>query len=287
MPKWRSRGEGGGGASTTSTTDYPFTGSVEGGGTIEGTIHLPSTTPPEPQPPEPPEPQPPNGGNTVVDEGAGNASVSYPWLNSFVGYGTLYQDRDANYFRNINAGFNAMLTIAPGAFPPGYRVANGQKGGGYPSGQATGNEPIRLCPPPSGKGRLSYFTFCKVVITNPSTSTKGAFACGLGVVYVNGPSRPMFPYLGAAHDYDINAFRPETIGPGDTRSISMFRTDFIDNTMDGGAANFPDWPNWEMKTSTQTQPQAQLMYPAVGISFKNTGTVALQVGNIYAYGWVS
>jgi hypothetical protein len=126
-----------------------------------------------------------------------------------------------------------------------------------------------------------------VVITNPSNSQKGAFACGLGVVYVNGPDRPIWPYLGAAHDLDINQFRPETIGPGDTRSVSMFRTDFIDNKMDGGAATFPDWPNWEVKTSTQTTPQAQLMYPAVGISFKNTGSVTLEVGNIYAYGWVS
>lgn len=237
--------------------------------------------------PDDPTPPPNGGSNMSVDEGAGKASVSYPWLDSFVGYGCLYQDHP-DYFRTINAGFNAVLNIDPSAWPPGYRIANGQKGGGYPpsGSKPSGSEPIRLCPPPKGQGRLSFFTFCKLVITNP-TNTKGAFAAGLGVVYVNGPNRPMFPYLGAAHDLDINAFRPETIGPGDTRSVSMFRTDFIDIAMDGGASTFPDWPNWEMKVSTQSQAYAQNMYPAVGISFKNTGSVALQVGNVFAYGWVS
>lgn len=237
---------------------------------------------------------PPDGGgppvSNGVDAGAGRASVSYPWLNSFVGYGVLYNDdRDKQYFRTLNSGFNGVLNISPGAWPPGYRIANGQKGGGYPpsGSQATGNEPIRLCPPPSGTGRLAFFTFAKIVITNPDASRKGSFTTGLGVVYVNGPSRPMFPYLGAAHDLEVRDMRAETIGPGDTRSVSMFRTDFIDNTMDGGAANFPNWPNWEMQTSTQTQPQAQLMYPAVGISFMNRGPTTLQVGQIYAYGWVS
>lgn len=231
-----------------------------------------------------------SGGGGAVDAGAGRASVSYPWLNSFVGYGTIYLDRDGKYFRNLNASFNGVLTIRPGEWPPGYRISNGtSKGGVYPpSGTTpTGSEPIRLCPPPSGVGRLSFFTFAKIVITNPDTSRKGSFTTGLGVVYVNGPNRPMFPYLGAAHDLEVRDMRPETIGPGDTRSVSMFRTDFIDNTMDGGAANFPSWPNWEMMVSTQTNSEARNMYPAVGISFINQGPTSLQVGNIYAYGWVS
>lgn len=225
----------------------------------------------------------------AVEEGAGNASVSFPWADTFVGYGCLYEDRDGNYFRNIQPGYNGMLTINPASWPPGYRISSGAKGGSYPpnGSKPAGDEPIRLCPPPKGRGRLSFFTFCKIVISNPGGAAKGSFACGLGVVYVNGPNRPMYPYLGAAHDLDINAFRPETIGPGDTRSVSMFRTDFIDIALDGGAATFPDWPNWEMKVSTQTNSQAQNMYPAVGISFKNTGNIALQVGNVFAYGWVS
>lgn len=233
---------------------------------------------------------PPNGGSDMaVEEGAGNASVSYPWLDAFVGYGSLYEDRDGKFFRTLNGGFNGVLTINPAGWPPGYRISNGQKGGGYPpsGSKPSGSEPIRLCPPPKGTGRLSFFTFAKIVITNPHASQKGSFTTGLGVVYVNGPDRPMWPYLGAAHDLEVSAMRPETIGPGDTRSVSMFRTDFIDIAMDGGAATFPDWPSWEMKVSTQTNAPAQQMYPAVGISFINAGSIPLQVGNVFAYGWVS
>lgn len=265
-------------------------------GTLTGTVTLEGSGP---VPPEPEPPQPPAGGGTPpvsngVEAGAGNASVSYPWLNSFVGYGVIYvDDRNAdqrNYKRTLNSGFNGVLSICPGQWPPGYRISNGTtKGGVYPASGTTakGTEPIRLCPPPSGTGRLSFFTFAKIVVINPDTSRKGSFTTGLGVVYVNGPNRPMFPYLGAAHDLEVRDMWPETIGPGDTRSVSMFRTDFIDNTLDGGAQNFPNWPNWEMLVSTQTNTEARNMYPAVGISFMNRGPTTLQVGQIYAYGWVS
>lgn len=228
------------------------------------------------------------GSGGAVDAGAGRASVSYPWLDNFVGYGTLYEDRDGNYFRNINAGFNGVLTINPASWPPGYRISSSSKGGSYPpsGSKPTGNEPIRLCPPPKGVGRLTYHTRAKLVITNPGTQ-KGSFTTGLGVVYVNGPSRPMYPYLGAAHDLEVRDMRPETIAGGETRSVVMFRADFIDIGMNGGSATFPNWPNWEMLVSTQTNAEARNMYPAVGISFVNSGGVALQVGNIFAYGWVS
>lgn len=235
----------------------------------------------------PDQPAPPSGGGGGdIDAGAGRASVSYPWLDTFVGYGTIYIDRyPAGHFRTLNAGFNGVLTIGPDTWPPGYRVPNGSKGGGYPASgtKPTGTEPIRLCPPPKGKGRLAFHTQAKVVITNPHASQKGTFAAGLGVIWPSENNRPMRPYLGAAHDLDINQFRQETIGPGDTRSVTMFRTDFIDIGMDGGAATFPQWPDWECNLSSN----GNQMYPAVGISFKNAGSVPLQVGNIYAYGWVS
>jgi hypothetical protein len=238
---------------------------------------------------EVPDAPPPSGGG-AVDAGAGRASVSFPWLNTFVGYGCIYLDRDGNYFRTLNGGFSGVLNIRPGTWPPGYRISNGTtKGGVYPpSGTSpNGTEPIRLCPPPSGEGRLSFFTFAKILVTNPHASQKGSFTTALGVVYVNGQGRPMFPYLGAAHDMEVRDMRPETLGPGDSRSVTMFRTDFIDINMDGGAATFPNWPKWEMLVSTQTNPEAKNMYPAVGIAFQNRGTTSLQVGNVYAYGWVS
>lgn len=219
----------------------------------------------------------------MVDAGAGNASVSYPWLIAPAGYGVLYiDDRDTSYFRNIQPGFNDSLKISPGAWPPGYRVPNGQVGGGYPTGAANGTEPILIMPPPKGTGRLQFHSMAKVVITNPNTNQIGKFTCGIGVGYVNGPNRPMFPYLGAAHDLEPRDMRPETVSPGETRSTTMFRTDFIDNTMNGGSANFPNWPDWEMKPNEQTK-----MYPALVIVFMNRGSVNLQVGNIFAYGWVS
>lgn len=220
-----------------------------------------------------------------VDEGAGNASVSYPWLIAPAGYGILYaDDRTPNYFRTIPPGYNDSLKIAPGQWPPGYRIPNGQVGGGYPpnGSQAQGTEPILIMPPPRGKGRLTFHSQAKVVITNPGGAAKGSFTCGIGVGYVNGPSRPLFPYLGAAHDLEPRDMRPETIGPGDTRSVTMFRTDFIDEAMDGGSATFPYWPNWEVTPNEETQ-----MYPALVIVFMNRGNVPLQVGQIFAYGWVS
>lgn len=219
----------------------------------------------------------------AVDTGAGNASVSYPWLIEPAGYGVLYiDDRDTSYFRNIPPGYNDSLKISPGVWPPGYRVPNGQVGGGYPSGSAKGTEPILIMPPPKGTGRVQFHSMAKVTVTNPSNNQRGSFTCGIGVGYVNGPNRPMFPYLGAAHDMEPRDMRPETIGAGDTRSATMFRTDFIDNTMNGGASNFPDWPNWEMTPNADTK-----MYPALVIVFMNRGQVSLQVGNVYAYGWVS
>lgn len=272
--------------------DVPITGTFNATGegvTLTGTLTGVVTQSSGPTPPEPP-----NGGtppvSNGVEAGAGNASVSYPWLDKFVGYGTIYLDRDGTYFRTLNGGFNGVLTIRPGMWPPGYRISNGTtEGGVYPAAgtQPNGSEPIRLCPPPSGTGRLNFFTFAKIVVTNPHASQKGSFVTGLGVVYVNGPNRPMFPYLGAAHDMEVRDMRAETIGPGDTRSVSMFRTDFIDIGMDGGASTFPNWPNWKMLVSTQTNAEAKMMYPAVGISFMNRGSIPLQVGNVYAYGWVS
>jgi hypothetical protein len=117
----------------------------------------------------------------------------------------------------------------------------------------------------------------KIVLKNTSNG-RATFAAGLGVAHVNGPNRPMYPYLGYAHDLDINKFEPETLNPGDVRSVTMFRTDTCDDQMNGG---IPGWPTWHMDPDPKT-----LLYPAVAISFKNTGSVPILVGDVFAFGVV-
>jgi hypothetical protein len=224
-----------------------------------------------------------SGGSGDVLSGHSGASQSFPAISGHAGYATEYLDPQ-DYFRTIPPNFNDVLCIAPGPWPPGYRVPNGQKGGGYgPSGsQAKGNEPIRIQPPTSGVNRVQYLSMVKILVRNPG-NTKASFAVGLGVVNVNGPSRPIFPYLGYAHDLGVweSQIASETLGPGDARTVTMFRVDTVDNNLDGGAANFPDWPNWEVTPDPKT-----LLYPAVAVNFKNDGSGAIEVGNVFAVGVV-
>jgi hypothetical protein len=219
-------------------------------------------------------------------EGLAGASQSFPAVSGFAGYAVIYNDDRPTpgqpagaYFRTIQPGFNNVLTISPGAWPPGYRIPNGQVGGGYPASgsQATGNEPIRIQPPVSGVNRIQFLTQAKITVRN-TYSGKASFAVGLGVANVNGPNRPMYPYLGYAHDLDINAMVQETLNAGDVRTVTMFRVDTCDDQMDGG---IPGWPNWTMTPDPNTK-----LYPAVAISFKNAGTTPIAVGNIFAVGVV-
>jgi hypothetical protein len=92
----------------------------------------------------------------------------------------------------------------------------------------------------------------------------------------------MYPYLGYAHCADIRNGRtdPETIEPGQTRSVTMFRVDTCDINLDG-TPPIPNWPNWTMDVHAET-----LLYPAVAIEFRVFGSVAVMVGNIFAVGVV-
>jgi hypothetical protein len=242
---------------------YPVTGSSP------GSVEIPDN--------------PSGGGGSSGDvlSGHSGASQSFPAVSGHAGYATIYLD-PKGYFRTWSAGKNDVLCIAPGAWPPGYRVPNGNKGGGYPASgtQAKGTEPIRIQPPVSGTNRVQYLTLVKILVRNPGNA-KASFAVGLGVVNVNGPDRPMGPaYLGYLHDLGVweNDIASETLGPGDARTVTMFRVDTVDNNMDGG---IPGWPNWETAPDPKT-----LLYPAVAINFKNDGAGAIEIGNVFAGGVV-
>lgn len=248
--------------------DYPMKGTISQ--EIQGTVTITGDPPPSNG----------GGGSGSVVEGLAGASQSYPAVSGHAGYATEYLD-PIGYFRSWPAAKNDVLCIAPGTWPPGYRIPNGQNGGGYAASgsQAQGTEPIRIQPPVSGVNRVQYLTLVKILVKNDG-NVKGSFYVGLGVVNVNGPNRPMYPYLGYAHDLGVweKQMAPETLDPGAARTVSMFRIDTCDDKMNGGITG---WPNWEMTPDPKT-----LLYPAVAINFANVGTGALKIGNVFAVGVV-
>lgn len=234
-------------------------------GTVTGTATIPDSG---------------SSGSGDVLSGHSGASQSFPAVSGHAGYATIYLD-PKGYFRTISPNFNGVLCIAPGTWPPGYRVPSGAKGGAYPASgsQAKGNEPIRLQPPVSGVNRVQYLTLVKILVRNPG-SVRASFAVALGVCNPSEMSRPMRNYLGYLHDLGVweNDIASETLGPGDARTVTMFRVDTCDDQMDGGISG---WPQWEMIPDPKT-----LLYPAVAINFKNDGAGAIEVGNVFAGGVV-
>lgn len=210
--------------------------------------------------------------------GGGSSGGSEKWA-----WEQLFLDPPKYLSRVLAVGYDAILPIAKGAWPPGYRVPNGQKGGGYPASgtSAQGTEPIRLCPPPTGTGRIKFVTTWKMTVVNQSSSTVGSFACGLGVVWPSEFNKPMWPYLGVAHDQEVDNLYKTTIRGGDSLLVMVNRLDIVDNDFikDQPA---PNWPNWEMNLSSN----GNKMYPAIGPAFKNTGSTSLMVTDIHIFGVV-
>jgi hypothetical protein len=250
------------------TPDYPFSGTVEGGGTIAGTISLPDA--PVPPEPIPPNPQPPDGGGNMpaysyVQQYADTESATPPSFKRIIQ-------------PNAGSQWGSGLTIAPGPYPPGYRIPNGQEGGGFPpQGQVSnGTLPIRLQPPSSGNGvKFQFVTQFNATVVNEGTQA-GKFLISLGVIYPSETNRPMMPYLGVFHS--INDFRlmvPITIQPGQAVPITIFRLDVLDPDF----ASIPGWPNWKMT------PNANKLYPAVGPTYWNGGPGNLNVKDIMALGY--
>jgi hypothetical protein len=220
------------------------------------------------------------GSGGSVLEGLAGASQSFPAISGHAGYATEYLD-PKGYTRTIPGGSKQALCIAPGTWPPGYRVANGSKGGGYPpsGSQAKGNEPIRIQPPVSGTNRVQFLTLAKILVKNTGNN-KASFSVGLGVTESSELNRPMRHYLGYAHDLGTweGDMQAETLGPGDARTITMFRVDTVDDQLDGG---IPGWPHWEMIPDPDTK-----LYPAVAIILNNSGSASIGVGDIFAVGVV-
>ena len=201
-------------------------------------------------------------------------------------YAQQYADtEDANppSFKRIvnpNAGsqWGSGLTIAPGPYPPGYRIPNGQEGGGFPpqGQQSNGTLPIRLQPPSSGNGvKFLFYTTMTCTVVNEGTQD-GKFLTALGVIYPSETNRPMQPYLGLFHAInDFRLMQPIIIPAGKSVVITAIRADILDPDF----APIPGWPNWKMT------PNANKLFPAVGPTYWNGGPGPLNVKDIMALGY--
>lgn len=224
-----------------------------------------------PGPPGPPGPQGPpgSGGSGGSAEGPQwDWRMRYFWTQGYsqtmpVGYGN-----DVPYGRGI-----FLQKGAP--FPPGYRVADGNNGGKLASGNATGNEPIKLQPITKGVGRMKFVCHGQIWVRNPHASNTGSFVMGLGVADVNGPNFPMWPYIGVGHYLEMNQCPALSVRPGDTVSWSLHRYDMVDNAF-MGADPIPTWPNWEMKPGNSNK-----LWPAVTPLFQNRGQTELIVVGVW------
>lgn len=183
----------------------------------------------------------------------------------------------ARYARTMPTGFSS-IPIATGRYPAGYRIANGQAGGGFPAAGATSNGtlPVRIQPPIRGTGRLTFVTNFKFLAHNRGSTTV-EIAASLGVANVSGTDRPMFPYLGVSHDQDpwSDNLVHSTIAPGHIVQLSGFRLDIVDNDF----AAVPGWPNWQMTPASGNQ-----LWPAVCPCVRIRGG-SLLIQGVFCHGY--
>lgn len=193
----------------------------------------------------------------------------YYWTKGYTQTLPNQYGNDVPYGRGIN-----LMKGKP--FPPGYRVPNGQPGGGYPASGAvaTGNEVIKIQPPPQGVGAIKFWTTAQIWIKNSDSSRTGSFVCGLGVSDVNGPNFPMDPYHGVGHYLEMGDSPAVTVRAGDTVAFSLSRLDIVDNDFHA----VPNWPNWQMLVSTS----GNKLWPSVSPLFQNRGPTELVAVGFWA-----
>ena len=254
---------------------------------LAGTIELPSGSsqgPPGPEgPPGPPGPVGPAGPQGPPGSGgSGGAWVGIPY-----NYNQQYADTESNTMpidRSINANtmsqWGVAMMIAKGPYPPGYRIPNGQVGGGFPAQGATSNGtlPIRIQPPVSGNDgrRIIFVTNATCTVVN-DTDTDGRFLWGLGVSYPSEVGRPINPYLGVFHiinDYRI--MQPISIPKRSSVVLVTTRTDLLDPQF----ASIPGWPNWSITPNKDNK-----LYPAITPTMVNPGSARLFIRDVMCQGF--
>jgi hypothetical protein len=179
---------------------------------------------------------------------------------------------------NANSQWGSGLTLAPGPWPPGYRVANGQVGGAFPPQGSSANTSlgIRIQPPTAGSDgkAFMFYTWLTCTVLNESNADCGIIIA-LGVIDPSETGRPMNPYLGVYHA--INDFRlmvPVNVPAGKAVQITATRMDVLDPRF----AAIPGWPNWQMT------PGANKLFPAICPTFQNRGPNALNVKDVMVSG---
>lgn len=205
------------------------------------------------------------GGGTTPTDG------TLPW-----DWAQQYTD-PINYTSRVLApGYNSGLLLGIGPYPPNYRISNGVTLGGIlASGNSNGSLPIRIQPPIAGTGRLKFNVECRIAVRN-NNNTSGSCTVILGTTASNGPSKPLYPYLGVGHDN--GSISPVTILPNSVVQIFTMRLDIVDNAFQADQP-IPGWPNWTLLIDTSAG--ASLLYPAICPIFTNNGTVPLMVTDVF------
>lgn len=213
----------------------------------------------------------PEGPQGPPGTGGGGAG-SQPWSTN-----QAYHDPSGYTQRILLPGYNDILRLAIGSWPPGYKIPdNVTKGGVTPTGSSDGSYPIIIQPPPTGTDRLKFTIDAKIVVVN-NTSTPSQFAVMLATVYPSSGPNQLFPYTDVM-DNDVSLLQQVSIGPGETKQVTFHRLEWLDLNPFNPV---PTWPNWEMSLAAS----GNMMYPAIGPQFLNNGPMPLMVTDVFIYGF--
>ena len=198
-------------------------------------------------------------------------------------YAMAYTQPSGSGVITYPAGFNQGMTLPIGfPYPPGYKISDGVTPGGiFPTGNVVGAQNIKIQPPPSGSGRMKFVTILKMTVACGATA--GAFSAILGTIDSStnpdpGGSFPLWPYIGLAHD--LTPLVSANVPANSALNYYLFRLDVLDNTLLVDQFKIPTWPTWQMNPNS-----TNLLWPGILPIFTNTGTVSLNVSNVFAIGF--